>query len=144
MFDSGETSTSTDVVALVKNADQEATAAPAEPKPKIHFRCAFCALNELCEFKGTHPPFARQINFSEECYVMKDPFSPAPGPHSNKTNSEYVLVLGADCALCGRAVCKANECSIFYAKTYCLTCASGRIKEFPVEIQSKIRKQQMV
>lgn len=112
-----------------------------EPEPKIQFRCESCALNELCEFKGTHPPFARQIHFSEVCYVMKDPFSPAPGPHSTKTNSEYVLVLGADCALCGRPVCKALECSIFYAKTFCLKCAAGRIKEFPVEIQSKIRKQ---
>lgn len=115
----------------------------SEPIPKINFSCDFCPLNEWCEFKGTNPPFARQIRFAEECYVMKDPFSPAPGPHSNKTNSEYVLVLGADCALCHRSVCKAAECSIFYGKTFCLTCAcsSEYIKSFPLEIQTKIKKQ---
>lgn len=117
--------------------------AESEPVPKKNFRCDFCPLNEWCEFKGTSPPFARQIRFAEDCYVMKDPFSPAPGPHSNKTNSEYVLVLGADCALCHRSVCKAAECSIFYGKTFCLSCASNSeyIKSFPLEIQTKIKKQ---
>lgn len=144
---------STEIEANVPDEELAGTSAPeansqpppaeTEPEPKINFRCDFCSLNEWCEFKGTHPPFARQIRFAEECYVMKDPFSPAPGPHSNKTNSEYVLVLGADCVLCHRNVCKAAECSIFYGKTFCLSCAgsSEYIKSFPLEIQTKIKKQ---
>lgn len=112
-----------------------------EELPKINFQCALCSMNEMCEYKGTHPPFARQIMLSEICYVMRDPFSPQPGPHSTKSTSEYYLTLGADCALCGRSVCKGAECSLFYSKTFCLQCAMDQLKQFPLEIQTKIRKQ---
>lgn len=112
-----------------------------EPEPKINFECALCSLNELCDYKGTHPPFARQIHFSENCYVMRDPFSPQPGPHSNKSTSESYLTLGADCALCGQSICKSSECSLFYDKTFCLQCAMAQIKQFPLEMQTKIKKQ---
>lgn len=127
---------------IANDEDDKALAVPDEPPeiPKIHFKCELCRFNELCEYKGTSPPFAKKIELREECYVMQDPFSPPPGKLSDKSNSEYFIVLGADCVECHRMVCAAETCSIFYAQTFCLQCAYQRVKQFPLEIQSKIRK----
>lgn len=121
------------------NARDESSQSVETP-PKIQFTCANCAFNEACDYKGLKPPFAKKINFLEECYVMQDPFSPPPGKLSDKSNSEYFIVLGADCSSCQKVVCAASTCSIFYAKTFCLQCAYRLVKDFPLEIQSKIRK----
>lgn len=129
--------------ATAETTTESDTNAPIETEtkiPKIQFKCANCPLNEACDYKGCKPPFAKKIEFREECYVMQDPFSPPPGKLSDKANSEYFMVLGADCSVCQRMVCAAGTCSIFYAKTYCLHCANGIVKESPLEIQSKIRK----
>lgn len=114
--------------------------APPPPPPKIQFTCENCGFNEACEYKGLNPAFAKKIQFTEECYVMQDPFSPPPGKLSDKSNSEYFIVLGADCSSCHKAVCAAATCSIFYMKTFCLQCAYRLVKDFPLEVQSKIRK----
>lgn len=122
----------------------ENTAAALKPEPekvpKINFQCANCSFTELCDYKGLHPPFAKKIQFHEECYVMQDPFSPPPGKLSDKSNSEYFIVIGSDCISCRNPVCAAGSCSIFYGRTFCLHCAYKSILSFPVEIQSKIRK----
>lgn len=122
------------------NAKDESSQRIETPPPKIQFICENCAFNEACDYKGLQPPFAKKINFLEECYVMQDPFSPPPGKLSDKSNSEYFIVLGADCSSCQKVVCAASTCSIFYAKTVCLQCAYRLVKDFPLEIQSKIRK----
>lgn len=108
---------------------------------KIDFLCNSCGLREKCDYHGRHPPFAKKINFNEDSYVMRDPFSPPPGQHSNKTNTEYFIVLGSHCFSCEKSVCKGPECSYFYGRTLCLECASRRMQEFPLEVQSKVRKQ---
>lgn len=108
---------------------------------KIIFKCDNCSLNERCDYFGTNPPFAKKIYFSEKCYVMKDPFSPAPSHLTNKSNSEYFIVIGSHCSICNNLVCKGTECSFYYSKTFCLSCAKNNLKEFPLEIQTKIRKQ---
>lgn len=133
---------SQDVVPENDVNDDGKTAAESErPEiPKIPFKCEGCAFSEICEYKGTHPPFAKKIQFNEACYVMQDPFSPPPGKLSDKSNSEYFIVLGADCSVCNRTVCAAGTCSLYYAKTFCLQCAYRLVKEFPLEIQSKVRK----
>ena len=111
-----------------------------KPPPKIPFNCGNCTFSELCDYKGCEPPFSRKIRFHEDCYVMKDPFSPPPGRLTNKSDGEYFIVIGAYCTRCSQSVCAESTCSIFYAKTFCLTCAIETIQNFPLEIQRKIRK----
>lgn len=108
--------------------------------PKIPFKCESCGFVATCNYKGTGPPFSKNIKFAEECYVMQDPFSPPPGNASSKSNSEFFIVIGADCCDCSKVVCAASICRIFYRKTYCSNCAYHAISSFPLEIQSKIRK----
>lgn len=128
------TSTPTDTI---KTKEPE----PEEPEiPRPLFKCECCDLHEEYDYFGTKPPFATKIKFNENCYVMKDPFAPAP-QHAKTTNCEYFLALGADCAKCDRKVCRGPDCSFFYLKTYCLACAGGMVKVFPLEVQTKIRKQ---
>ncbi|XP_028160068.1 putative transferase CAF17 homolog, mitochondrial [Ostrinia furnacalis] len=108
-----------------------------EPKSKeeavqliYDFKCASCNLEEKVHYKGTSPPFSRNIVLKYPGYVMKDPFSP--------NGKGEILVLGADCAICNNAVCISKECSLFYLKTYCLNCASNFVDKFPAEIRSKL------
>lgn len=116
------------------------TIAPKPEIPKIPFKCESCGFVAVCNYKGVAPPFSRNIKFTEECYVMQDPFSPPPGNATSKSNSEYFIVIGADCCSCTKIVCAASTCSLFYQKTYCCNCAYQTIASFPLEIQSKIRK----
>lgn len=93
------------------------------------FTCSFCPLKEHYDYKGARPSFARQLVYSEECYVVKDPFS--------LPNRGEVLVLGADCSVCKHAVCLG--CSIFYTRRFCLKCASNNIQYLPSQLHGKIR-----
>lgn len=106
------------------------TKKPDEPPILHEFVCTYCNLNEKANYKGTSPPFSRNIDLKYPSYVMKDPFSP-PGKGE-------ILVLGADCAGCDKPVCISKECSVFYLKMYCLGCAQKSIDDFPLEIKSKI------
>ncbi|EFN87745.1 cysteine-rich DPF motif domain-containing protein 1 [Harpegnathos saltator] len=100
------------------------------PRSGGTFACSFCSLKEHYDYKGTRPPFARQLVYLEECYVMKDPFSlPSRGE---------VLVLGGDCSTCGHAVCLG--CSIFYTKRFCPKCASSNMHNLPNKLHGKISK----
>lgn len=92
------------------------------------FACSICDLKERYDYKGTRPPFARQLLYSEECYVMRDPFS--------LSNKSEVLILGADCSKCKRTVC--STCSIYYARRFCLECASSELRNLPLQLHSKI------
>lgn len=92
------------------------------------FTCSFCPLKEHYDYKGAKPPFARQLIYSEECYVMKDPFS--------LPNKGEILILGADCSVCGLAVCLG--CSIFYMRRFCPKCASNNVQYLPSQLHSKI------
>ncbi|CAG9789150.1 unnamed protein product [Diatraea saccharalis] len=94
------------------------------------FKCASCNLNEKAHYKGTTPPFSRNVILKYSSYVMKDPFSP-PGKGE-------IIVLGADCAICKKTVCISKECSLFYSKLFCLSCVYDSIDKFPVEIKSKV------
>lgn len=112
-----------------------------DDEPKIEFKCEICSFSNRCHYKGNRPPFANKIQLNEESYVMRDPFSPPPNAQSSKSNSEYFIVIGAHCSVCDRTVCKAAECSMFYVKSFCLSCAKNGIGQFPLEVQSKIKKQ---
>lgn len=92
------------------------------------FTCSVCYLKEHYDYKGMKPPFARQLIYLEECYIMKDPFS--------LPNRGEVLVLGADCSICKRIVCL--RCSIFYGQRLCLKCASNNMQKLPLQLHDKI------
>lgn len=125
---------------LADEADSTPIKSEPEKPPKICFKCKSCAFAEWCDYKGMQPPFAKKVQFYEECYVMQDPFSPPPGKSSDKSNSEYFIVLGSDCSSCRNSVCASGSCSIYYGQTLCLQCAYQNIARFPLEIQSKIKK----
>lgn len=99
---------------------------------KYNFKCTECGMNEEVHYKGVSPPFSRKIQLKYPSYVMKDPFSP-PGKGE-------ILILGADCAICDKAVCVSKECSIFYLKTYCLKCVQNSMDKFPKEVINKVTK----
>lgn len=111
-----------------------------KPEPKIDFKCSVCKfISEKCDYFGSRPPFARKLQITEASFVMKDPFSPPPS--AGRPNAEYFLVIGAKCTMCEAAVCKSSDCSVFYSRTFCRGCALENIKQFPIEMQSKVRKQ---
>ncbi|KAJ8672976.1 hypothetical protein QAD02_004237 [Eretmocerus hayati] len=104
-----------------------------EPPKKVHdpggvWKCCHCRLEEHYDYKGNKPPFAKHLSFSEDCYIMKDPFS--------SLNRGEILILGGDCSICNRSVCL--ECSLFYAKRFCKACAFENSRYFPSEVQKKI------
>lgn len=109
-------------------------------EPKVPFNCSNCGFSIDCDYNGKCPPFSKNIKFNDICYVLKDPFSPPPGRTSNKSNSEYFIVIGSNCCRCNKVVCASSTCSLFYQKSYCLDCAHQSISLFPLEVQSKIRK----
>jgi len=101
---------------------------------KIQFQCSSCGLCELCHYFGSSPPFVRKsLEFSEECYVMLDPFT----PYSPKSANSFI-VLGGECSECRVTVCV--ECSIYFSRRFCINCAQYNINEFPPDVQSRIVK----
>lgn len=108
----------------------EDTKKTEEPPTLYEFVCTSCNLNEKANYKGTSPPFSRNIDLKYPSYVMKDPFSP-PGKGE-------ILVLGADCTRCNNSVCISKDCSVFYQKMYCMDCALNSVDDFPVEIKNKL------
>nr|CAD7433507.1 unnamed protein product [Timema monikensis] len=107
----------------------------AEPPAHIEggeFVCSTCGLTEHYTYKGKQPPFCKKISFIDDSYIMKDPFSPP--------NKNQFLLLGSDCHLCNKQVCQSQNCSLFYSKRFCQTCAADNIGYFPVQIQQKLKK----
>lgn len=107
-----------------------ATKKESEEKTLIVFDCFNCKLRENVDYKGTKPPFARELMLKEAGYIMRDPFSEA--------GRGQLLVLGSDCSACGRMVCLGKECSVFYTKTFCLPCARDHLESLPGVIKSKL------
>ena len=101
---------------------------------KVQFQCELCGLCEMCQYKGTAPPFVKNLlEFTESCYVMVDPFTARQSRFGNN-----FLVLGGECDSCHVTVCV--ECSIYFTKRFCVKCAQFNINEFPKDVQSRIVK----
>jgi hypothetical protein len=122
----------------VGEPSKEAPAAE-QPEQKIPFLCRECSMSELVHYFGKKPPFVRNVEFLEDAYIMKDPFSAPPARNGKRSFTEYFLVIGSNCKICESPVCK--DCSVFYSNTFCIHCAYAHVSQFPVEIQSKIRKE---
>lgn len=110
-----------------------------EEKEKINFKCSRCEMTEMVDYFGKAPPFTRNIELLEDSFIMKDPFTAPPSKHGKRSFTEYFLVLGSHCIMCDDVVCK--DCSLFFKSTFCYVCAQSEISHFPLEIQSKIRKE---
>lgn len=117
----------------ISNEIQQTTLAKQQQTASVddifNFTCSICNLKERYDYKGAKPPFARQLLYFEESYIMRDPFS--------LPNKGEALVLGADCSKCKRAVC--FMCSIYYAKRFCLECALSDLQNLPFQLHGKIR-----
>lgn len=122
--------------------------APVEPQPQedldervatIEFHCSGCNMHEMVHYYGRTPPFALGIKFREDSYVLRDPFQAPPPRWQSKP--EFYVALGVNCSSCNKAVCKDTSCSFYYTKTFCLECGKVELKNWPVEAQSRFRKQ---
>lgn len=95
------------------------------------FRCHICGLEEHYDYFGQKPAFLKKIIFTEDSYIMRNPFTP---PRQND-----FLLLGSKCSCCHNPVCQFQKCSIFYSRRYCMTCAKECCDSFPGAIQNKIK-----
>ncbi|XP_078529937.1 cysteine-rich DPF motif domain-containing protein 1 [Lissotriton helveticus] len=100
-----------------------------EARPKGMFECYLCKLTAPYSYFGQKPPNTRSVILLEECYVMKDPFTP---------DKEKFLILGSRCSLCSDVVCVGPECSMFYSKRFCLPCIIKNRDQFPQEIHKDL------
>ncbi|XP_054551952.1 cysteine-rich DPF motif domain-containing protein 1 isoform X2 [Talpa occidentalis] len=103
----------------------------AASRPLGVFECQLCALTAPYSYMGQKPPNTQCVLLLEESYVTKDPFTP---------DKDRFLVLGSRCSVCGRLVCVGPECSLFYAKRFCLPCVRENIGAFPWEIRQDLEK----
>lgn len=106
---------------------------------KIDFKCTACNMFEKVDYFGKSPPFTKNIEFFEDSFIMRDPFTAPPSKHGTRSFTEYFIVLGTICVLCKNVFCR--DCSFFFKSTFCFPCAESKINEFPLEIRSKIRKE---
>lgn len=93
------------------------------------FQCSLCTLKEPYLYFGKQPPFNTKIKFKENCYIMKDPFSPP--------NKYQFLILGSKCSVCSNDVCPGPECSIYFTRRFCTRCLRENLDAFPPQIQMK-------
>ncbi|XP_016351481.1 cysteine-rich DPF motif domain-containing protein 1 isoform X2 [Sinocyclocheilus anshuiensis] len=94
------------------------------------FTCELCEVSSPYSFSGQKPPNTRAIVLLEECYGMKDPFSP---------EREKFLVLGSKCCLCSK-----TDCSLFYTKRFCLPCVRDHLWQFPERVQNEVSLEPVV
>ncbi|KAH8381580.1 hypothetical protein KR093_008678, partial [Drosophila rubida] len=106
---------------------------------QIEFRCSCCDMHEFVHYYGREPPFALGILFREDTFVMRDPFQ-APPPR-RQFKPEFYIAMGVKCSRCSKVVCRDTTCSFYYTKTFCLPCGSETLKSWPVEAQTRLRKQ---
>ncbi|KAH8267325.1 hypothetical protein KR018_006891 [Drosophila ironensis] len=126
-------------VARLKLPPKRQSPPPRDDDATIEFRCSTCDMREMVHYFGRKPPFALAICYAEDNYVMRDPFQPPPPRHQKR--AEYYISLGAKCAACSKIVCRDSACSYFYTATFCTDCAKAKLKEWPVEAQTRFRKQ---
>lgn len=121
---------SEDTKPAIKQEAQKET--ETKKKPVQYFHCSTCHLREKFDYYGNQPPKMKHFKFSENCYVMVDPFVPPK-------EGEYI-VLGAHCVTCNRTVCKEAGCSFYFGGTYCVRCAKECTSKFPKTVQERVNK----
>lgn len=99
---------------------------------KTIFVCKKCNFLANYKYKGKLPLFMNNLLFDEEFYVSSNLFS--------SSESENLIIIGCDCAVCAKPVCSSNLCSIFYKQNFCTDCAYIQVNRFPNEIRNKIER----
>ncbi|XP_053506278.1 cysteine-rich DPF motif domain-containing protein 1 [Ictalurus furcatus] len=99
--------------------------------PTGTFTCELCELSTDYTFYGRKPPNTRAIGLLEDCYGIRDPFTP---------DRDKFLILGSKCSLCKKTVCVGTDCSIFYTKRFCLPCVREHLEQFPEQIRIELKK----
>lgn len=107
--------------------------------PKKPFKCQHCGFCMFYQYKGTNPPFAEHVKFNSPVYLVLDPSVPPPTRSTDYRYMKHFLKLGSDCFNCNKTVCVYNRCSIFYGRYYCAACACKLYKQFPLDVQRRIR-----
>ncbi|KAL8194470.1 UNVERIFIED_CONTAM: Cysteine-rich DPF motif domain-containing protein 1 [Gekko kuhli] len=102
-----------------------------EPPLQGTFECELCGLRVPYSYYGQKPPNTYSVTLLEDSFVMRDPFTP---------DKDKFLILGSECSLCSKRVCVGTDCSLFYAKRFCLPCANSHSEEFPLEIKQDLEK----
>ncbi|XP_056636802.1 cysteine-rich DPF motif domain-containing protein 1 [Diorhabda sublineata] len=97
-----------------------------------YFQCFSCSFRTPYEYFGRNPSCFKNYLLLEDSYTIEDPFSP---PKQGK-----IIILGAHCIKCRKAVCKDNKCSFYFEGTLCLKCAKQDIKNFPISVREKLNK----
>ncbi|EFJ45950.1 hypothetical protein VOLCADRAFT_63186 [Volvox carteri f. nagariensis] len=87
------------------------------------FACSLCGFEAPFKHFGASLPSV--CSFLEEGWLAVDPFSIQARP----------VFLGAPCSACGRAVCTAEACSVFYSKRFCRPCARSNAEAFPAAVR---------
>ncbi|XP_015366487.1 PREDICTED: cysteine-rich DPF motif domain-containing protein 1 [Diuraphis noxia] len=126
--DSEKTETPDDKAEITKIVNTE-TEPAVEERPI--FVCKNCNLTERYDCFNNRVSFNRNIGTKVDYYLARDPFSPL--------SKRQFLILGSVCSICDKDVCIKPECSIFYSKFFCSTCARKYITNFPTSIQEKIK-----
>uniref|UniRef100_A0A915Q062 Cysteine-rich DPF motif domain-containing protein 1 n=1 Tax=Setaria digitata TaxID=48799 RepID=A0A915Q062_9BILA len=123
----------------------------------VKFTCFLCGLTENCLYGLVKVSSRTHIyRYKDEMYYMLDPFRNRSGMDErrvirtratvsskmsggNKTPSIFDnFVLGAICSVCGQPVCIAENCSVFYTKTFCIVCATRGKAHFPKDLVKQI------
>ncbi|XP_055252490.1 cysteine-rich DPF motif domain-containing protein 1 isoform X4 [Moschus berezovskii] len=129
-MDSGRRSLREKIIPELKSSHMpRKMACETEQNPLGVFKCQLCALTAPYSYKGQQPPDCQSVVLLEECYVLRDPFTPDKG---------RFLIVGSRCSMCGRL-----ECSLFYSKRFCLPCVQDNVDAFPQEIQQDLEKRKV-
>ena len=76
------------------------------PVADVTFTCHRCGLTESCHYFGLEPPFCGdQVKFSEDTFVLRDPFTPEYVDFKGKRRCGF-LILGGKCFV------KVQSCQI--------------------------------
>ncbi|XP_055252488.1 cysteine-rich DPF motif domain-containing protein 1 isoform X2 [Moschus berezovskii] len=96
-MDSGRRSLREKIIPELKSSHMpRKMACETEQNPLGVFKCQLCALTAPYSYKGQQPPDCQSVVLLEECYVLRDPFTPDKG---------RFLIVGSRCSMCGRLVC---------------------------------------
>ena len=105
------------------------TAAAADTAMEM-MTCSVCGLEVAYEVYSTsHPRLEPQVEWTEAAYVRSDPW---------RQQGRRPFAVGSRCSQCQRNVCRAKECCVFYAKSFCIRCARANRDAFPAAVQREL------
>lgn len=103
------------------------------------FECNYCHLNEAFHYFGKDPnPKWGRIEYKEQLYMLRNPFLP-PNIKLQDANQPF-LVIGGVCSECQKDFCVDPDCSLYFARRFCLECANKNLEVFPENVRGEVIK----